>query len=171
MGRPSLTKEQVDEINDNLAVEESLILGEGIQPDNAVRDRGNYPIQVLTLALQTYGDCTVERVRQLPISPGFYLVGNGYHWQMVATSPNGRWVVCDDGCLFPVMDEHSFFRNRLDRRAVLRLTHPHLLQQDPASSSVFLQTFAAVASGMDYDAIQMNDIEGMPQQQPECRPP
>ena len=97
LGRPSLTKTQVDELNDHLASEEALVLADGSATENLRDPKGNYPIEVLMLALQTYGDCTVERIAHPPVRPGFYLVGNGYHWQMAASGPNGRWIVCDDG--------------------------------------------------------------------------
>ena len=87
LGRPKLSKEQVDNINENLAYEERQVLDEGVAPDNAVQPAGNYPIEVLTLALRVYGDCETERIRQPPIPSGLYLVGNGYHWAMAASGP------------------------------------------------------------------------------------
>ena len=147
LGRPKLSKEQVDNINENLAYEERQVLDEGVAPDNAVQPAGNYPIEVLTLALRVYGDCETERIRQPPIPSGLYLVGNGYHWAMAASGPNGRWAVYDEGGIFPVADEHSFFRNRLQRGAVLRIV--------PASQwtteSPFMQAFAALTDAMDTD--------------------
>ena len=105
LGRPQLTKEQIDEINRNLAASESFILAAGIPPNNIVQPAGNYPIDVLTLALQAFGDCSVERVTHLPVQPSFYLTGNGHHWQMVTSGPKGRWVVNDGDYLFPVANE------------------------------------------------------------------
>ena len=79
LGRPQLTKEQIDDINRNLAASESFILAARIPPDNIVQPAGKYPINVLTFALQAYGGCSVECVTHLPVQPRFYLTGNGQH--------------------------------------------------------------------------------------------
>ena len=141
--RPRLEKAQMDTINDNMALEEALLLENGSAQETAVQAAGNYSVEVVAAALRCYGDCSVDRVAQLPVPPGFYVVGNGNHWQMAASLPNGQRVLSNDGVKFPVVNPTSFFRNKLERGAVLRISHPSLGGAQPvAASSPFLINFS-----------------------------
>ena len=146
MERPLIAREQLDDLNDNLAVEEALVLDEGEAMDNATDPRGNYPVDVLMAALRTYADCKCERLKPQSPSPGLFLVGNGLHWQVVAANREGHWSVYDDGLEFPVADVHSFFRNKFHNGAVIQLSHPLIsskIGQPVAHTSEFMDIFGS----------------------------
>ena len=143
--RPPISREQLDDLNDNLAVEEALIVDEGVAIDNATDPRGNYPVEVLMTALRTYADCKCDRLQPQNPPPGLYLVGNGLHWQVAAASREGQWSVYDDGLEYPIGDVHAFFRNKFHIGAVIQLTHPLIAskigQQGGDSTSEFMEIF------------------------------
>jgi hypothetical protein len=131
--KPPLNRDNMDEINAILADQEAMLVEDGNAQANAVEAEGNYPVDVVTNALQVYGSCEVERVQALHYVPrGLYVIGDGSHWQTVAHREN-VWTLYDDGLSYPIQNVMSLLSSRLTRGAVLRIHAAGLPIEEPAS--------------------------------------
>lgn len=117
--RPLLQREHLDEVNLTLAEAERNLRNDRTAPDLHLQPEGNYPLQVLISVLRIYGDVELERTADsADVTPGTYLLGNGYHWQVV-THTAGTWWLHDDGLQYPVADIKQLLRDRRSRGAAL----------------------------------------------------
>ena len=101
LNKHPIGRTELDEINEHIANEEAVTMDEGDAEYNAVQKAGNYPIEVITAALNIYANKQLTRITSFDNQPGIFVLGNGLHWTVV-NRVNEKCTLYDDGKSYPL---------------------------------------------------------------------
>ena len=137
-----IERHQIDAVNKDIAELEASLSDDLVSSCTHLQPEGNYALDVIATALQRYGSLSLAKAELQPNGtplPGIYLVGDGDHWQVLYSRPEGKWARCD-GPAFPIPSCADFVRRYLDLGVLLYVT-----AAEPAAPCVAEPSTADVA--------------------------
>ena len=132
-GKPPIERSQMDEVNMGIAKCEASLSNDLVAACTHLQTEGNYALDVIASALHLYGSMSLAKATLQPDGtpvPGIYLLGDGHHWQVLYSRPEGKWARCD-GPAFPISCCADFVGRYVEQGVLL-----HVMAAEPAAPFV-----------------------------------
>jgi hypothetical protein len=123
MGRDTLSRDRIDEINAEFAQVEEGVAYDDRRHVAFTHPLGWYPVEALLHTLTVYGDCSHQRwTPDSAIDGEVYLVGCGNHWTTCVKKKNGEWLLKDGKTVKPIFNITPFLTGKHLNGAVYCIT-------------------------------------------------